>query len=492
MSNRHQELASLEQTASGKEFSNPLMADSLPKTIWFTLRYENKEYVLDEQIPTINDDSTHEEIEAHQKHYDDANKVSCIMASSMSPELQKTFKNIWAYEMNQQLKEMFQAKESKERLDMKGYFARLESLNMVFDAELSVNIILSGLPADYNQFVLSYQMNGKESSIMKLHSLLQTAEQGIKKIDVPSTSAAPVLTVGHNVEYEIAPTSDPKEAMCFYCNTKGYWKRSCPKYLKDLKDRKGLKESRRLKHRELNLVMGNRKITPVTRIGKYELMLKSGDGYKFSFDNENGYILVYSNDCFMFKASPCKCIYETVKCISNDGNMILNVGSSNELDKSKLWHSRLGHVNKKRIAQLQKDGGLESFDFKSDDIPLKYSRVVIPNSIKKLLIPTRGVFLEREMISKEDSGSKIDLEEIQESVDEELIITTDTQQEVVTHVETDDISLPIRRTKDKISDSTLTELNEPANYKEAMTSLEAAKWKEAMKSEIQSMYDNQV
>ncbi|GJR53457.1 retrovirus-related pol polyprotein from transposon TNT 1-94 [Tanacetum coccineum] len=35
MSNRHQELASPEQTASGKDFSNPLMADSLPKTICF-------------------------------------------------------------------------------------------------------------------------------------------------------------------------------------------------------------------------------------------------------------------------------------------------------------------------------------------------------------------------------------------------------------------------------------------------------------------------
>ncbi|GJY32681.1 retrotransposon protein, putative, ty1-copia subclass [Tanacetum coccineum] len=104
---------------------------------------------------------------------------------------------------------------------------------MVFDAELSINIILF-------------------------------AKQGIKKIDVPSTSAAPVLTVGHNAkkrktshsnwkrkapkgkfdhgskrktESEIAPTSDQKEAVCFYCNTKGHWKCSCPKYLKDLKDR---------------------------------------------------------------------------------------------------------------------------------------------------------------------------------------------------------------------------------------------------------------
>ncbi|GJY19598.1 retrotransposon protein, putative, ty1-copia subclass [Tanacetum coccineum] len=95
--------------------------------------------------------------------------------------------------------------------------------------------------------------------------VVQNAEPGIKKIDVPSTSAVPMLTVGHNakkrktshskwngkatkgksdrgskrkVESEIAPTSDLKEAVCFYCNIKGHWKHSCPKYLKDLKDGK--------------------------------------------------------------------------------------------------------------------------------------------------------------------------------------------------------------------------------------------------------------
>ncbi|GJZ98742.1 putative RNA-directed DNA polymerase [Tanacetum coccineum] len=126
-----------------------------------------------------------------------------------------------------------------------------------------------------------------------------------------------------------------------------------------------------------------------------------------------------------------------------------------------------------------------------------------------VFVARRGVFLEREMISKEDSGSKIDLEEIQESADEEPIVNTDTQQEVVTPVEPDDISLPIRRTssrvskppqfyygfhieEDKITDSTLSELDKPANYKEVMATPKADKWKEAMKSKIQSMYDNQV
>ncbi|GJS50522.1 hypothetical protein Tco_0623884 [Tanacetum coccineum] len=215
--------SSLYSRVLGREILTVRKLYGLDRNLRFTLSTRTKEYVLlDEQIPIIDNDSTQEEIEAHQKHYDDANKVSCIMAASMSPELQNTFENTWAYEMNQQLKEMFQAKASKERLDvlkslmackpkpgasicafvleMKGYFDRLESLNMAFDAELSINMIISGLPVDYNQFVLSYQMNGKETSIMELHSLLQTAEQGIKKSDVPSTSTAPVLNVGHNAK----------------------------------------------------------------------------------------------------------------------------------------------------------------------------------------------------------------------------------------------------------------------------------------------------
>ncbi|GJV77989.1 hypothetical protein Tco_1509573 [Tanacetum coccineum] len=108
------------------------------RNLRFTQRYENKEYVLDEQISTIDDDSTQEEIEAHQKHYDDANKakeskehldvVKSLMACKPKPGT-----SIYAFV-----------------LKMKGYFDRLESLNMVFDAELSINIILSGLSIDYN------------------------------------------------------------------------------------------------------------------------------------------------------------------------------------------------------------------------------------------------------------------------------------------------------------------------------------------------------
>ena len=34
------------------------------------------------------------------------------------------------------------------------------------------------------------------------------------------------------------PSSDPKDATCFYFQDKGHWKRICPKYLQDIKDGK--------------------------------------------------------------------------------------------------------------------------------------------------------------------------------------------------------------------------------------------------------------
>lgn len=36
----------------------------------------------------------------------------------------------------------------------------------------------------------------------------------------------------------IAPVNDPKEAICYFCQEKGHWKRSFFKYLEDLKKNK--------------------------------------------------------------------------------------------------------------------------------------------------------------------------------------------------------------------------------------------------------------
>ena len=136
-------------------------------------------------------------------------------------------------------------------------------------------------------------------------------------------------------------------------------------------------------------------------------------------------------------------------------------------------------------------------------------------SENKVSIARRGVFQESEIISKEDSGSSIDLEEIQETTNNKPIVDTSPQHEVEPPVEETNISpsrfrKTIRVSRDNrsleiyygfhitkegdtlVNDKTYDSADEPSNYKEAMEGPEVAKWKEAMESEIQSMYDNQV
>ncbi|WP_218180421.1 hypothetical protein, partial [Pseudomonas gingeri] len=91
-------------------------------------------------------------------------------------------------------------------------------------------------------------------------------------------------------------------------------------------DMQGLKESREVEHSRLNLIMGNRRSSPVTKIGVYSLVLSSEvcidlldccyspemarniisfhalfrQGFHFSFDNNIGSISVFQKWYFEF------------------------------------------------------------------------------------------------------------------------------------------------------------------------------------------------
>ncbi|CAH1452842.1 unnamed protein product [Lactuca virosa] len=278
---------------------------------------------------------------------------------------------------------------------------------------------------------MTYHMNKEEVTLSKLQGLLKTAESGLKSKSVatPTPTTTPVLAIGQGKGKKrkhpskgtkgkslegsssgtkggsITPSAIPKDAECFYCQNKGHWKRNCPKYLQDVKDGKvkpshagcgihiccdlqGLRRSEDVEHRKINLIMGNKKVAPVTKIGVYTLLLDSGlkldlnkcvyssemarniisfhalykQGFTFSFDNEVGSVNAFFNNVLYFKALPCDGVYEAVSVVDNLGNNVLCIDSSTSLDKASLWHCRLGHVSKKRIGQLQKDGVLESFD----------------------------------------------------------------------------------------------------------------------------------
>lgn len=72
-------------------------------------RYKNKEYVVDKfQSEDLYEDATTKDIANHKKHYFDSIEVICLMLTTMVSEFQKSFENLGSYEMDEQLKKMFQ------------------------------------------------------------------------------------------------------------------------------------------------------------------------------------------------------------------------------------------------------------------------------------------------------------------------------------------------------------------------------------------------
>ncbi|GJT46782.1 retrotransposon protein, putative, ty1-copia subclass [Tanacetum coccineum] len=150
----------------------------------------------------------------------------------------------------------------------------------------------------------------------------------------------------------------------------------------------GLRGRKKLKHGALSLYVGNGMRAAVEAIGSFDLILPSGliivlDNCHFtptvtrgvvsiSRLVENGYIHTFTNygisvskdNVFYFNAIPHDGIYEIdmhnlYPNVSSTFN-VSNKRAKHALDSYYLWHCRLGHINKKRIDKLQRDGILQS------------------------------------------------------------------------------------------------------------------------------------
>ncbi|KAL7586076.1 hypothetical protein Lser_V15G41331 [Lactuca serriola] len=108
---------------------------------------------------------------------------------------------------------------------------------------------------------MTYHLSKEEVALSKLQGVLRTAKSRLKGKVVESTSTvvAPVLAIGKGKgkkqkapskknlkgkshdgssssgskgkNNSAPPASNPKDAMCFYCQDRWHWKRSYPKYL---------------------------------------------------------------------------------------------------------------------------------------------------------------------------------------------------------------------------------------------------------------------
>jgi hypothetical protein len=213
---------------------------------------------------------------------------------------------------------------------------------------------------------------------------------------------------------------------CFHCLKEGHWKRDCEIFLRESKQKtassdtpasgisvidsyfftssswvldtgcrthicnnmQGLRSRRSLIRGKVDLRVGNGARVAALAEGTYDLTLPNGlilvlnnccyvptlsrsiisvsrliaDGYE---------LVIGTNDCFIRKNGIffSNVLVENglyVLDLENNKNeqSIYNVNTT-QTNETYSWHCRLGHINEKRIARLQKDGVLDSFDLES-------------------------------------------------------------------------------------------------------------------------------
>ncbi|KAJ9548881.1 hypothetical protein OSB04_021424 [Centaurea solstitialis] len=122
----------------------------------------------------------------------------------------------------------------------------------------------------------------------------------------------------------------------------------------------------------------------------------------------------------------------------------------------------------------------------------------------KVFVARNGKFLEEKFLSLENTRKDVDLQVVDEentaSVVEPEIQhnNVEPQSEPIEEVQTQDLrrSSRVRQEPDRYLGFLVSQdsgdLNEPTSYGEAVSGSESEQWQEAMKAEMQSMYDNQV
>ena len=133
-------------------------------------------------------------------------------------------------------------------LKMHGYIVRLDQLGFGMDNELSIDLILAGLPDSFAQFVLNYRMNDKETTILELINRLKTVEPTLVKegktvMLVNSSSSKKgsknkrkrkiTKQKGGAAKKKVKETSS--KGTCFHCGKEGHWKRNCKAYMESKK-----------------------------------------------------------------------------------------------------------------------------------------------------------------------------------------------------------------------------------------------------------------
>ncbi|KAK1642514.1 hypothetical protein QYE76_060319 [Lolium multiflorum] len=446
---------------------------------------------------------------------------------------------------------------SEHMLAMTGHAKKLSDLGIVIPNRLGINRVLQSLPPSYKNFVMNYNMQNMNKELPELFAMLKSAEIEIKKehqvlmVNKTTSFKKQGKSKGKNKKSgkkaatpPVKPKNGPKpDAECYYCKEKGHRKRNCSKYLADLKSGlvKKKKEASRGGYRYVLTFTDD-----LSRYGYIYLMKHKSETFekfkefqsevenqrnkkiKFLRSDRGGEYLSYEFGMHLKKCGILsqltppgtpqrngvserrnRTLLDMVRSMMSLTDLPLSFWSyaletaaftlnrapskSVETTPYELW------FNKKPKLSFLKVWGCEAYVKKSEG---------------KIFVAKNGTFLEKEFLTKEVTGRKVELDEIEESllVDQSSAVpedvpvpptpateeANDNDHETSNEITTE----PRRSTRERATpdwyDPCLNVMivdnndEDPATYEEAMMSPDSNKWQEAMKSEMGSMYDNKV
>ncbi|GJT63902.1 retrotransposon protein, putative, ty1-copia subclass [Tanacetum coccineum] len=372
---------------------------------------------------------------------------------------------------------------------MKAYLDQMERLGYPIPLVLEVNLILTLLSKEYDQFVQNYNIHSMGKTIRELHAMLKLAEKGKGKNKDKGKSK-----LSYDPKHKIPPPAKKehpaKDTECHHCHKLGHWKKNCPLYLVELKKNKantsstlGLKGIRKFNKGALDLYVGNVNRAAVEAIGGFDLIIHSGmvfvpDNYHFTPSITRGVIsLSYERKPFTYASERDDDLLGIIHSDSNDvANAfwgyalesvarILNMVPIKKVDKTtyEIWHRKVSNLSYLKV------WGYEALVKR--DMPNKLES----RSIKCIFVGYPN------LISQEASGSTVDFDEIQMQDAQTFGNTSEHQLEV----EHDDV-------EPQTDEHELGDHGEPTNYRAALSNHESNKRLEAKNVEMQSMKDNQV
>ena len=125
-------------------------------------------------------------------------------------------------------------------------------LGSVVCEEIAVDWVLQSLPNSYSEFVREYYMMNHNVALIDLTYMLiatesamvwrnrkakQISEAAFKtSMDIDNGNERHAMSERFDHKRKAMSEVVPKESICFYCQEKGHWRRSCPIYLRDLRD----------------------------------------------------------------------------------------------------------------------------------------------------------------------------------------------------------------------------------------------------------------